>query len=113
MNAVDVFCWIVIGGTIAIPVGMFIYSLFSIAKLSDDISDEQWREWNKMKYVIVGDTDQYKGCLVMSCGSSKEKAEKTLHRLLTDPDEYDKKMIEGHSNLRVEKVGNKDCWWED
>ena len=113
MNAVDVFCWIVIGGAIAIVFVMCIWSLVSIAKLSDNISDKQWKEWNKMKYVIVGDTDQYKGCLLMTCGSSKEKAEETLQRLLTDPDEYDKKMIEGHNNLRVEMVGNKDCWWED
>jgi hypothetical protein len=47
MNPVDVLRWIVIGGAIAIPVGMFIYSLFSIAKLSDDISDEQYRQYQK------------------------------------------------------------------
>lgn len=111
MNAVDVFCWIVIGGAILLVLVMFIWSLLDIARLSDESSEEYWRK--KMRYVIVGDTEQYKGCLVMSCGSSKEKAEDTLQRLLSDPDEHDKIMIEGHSNLRVEEVEHKDCWWED
>lgn len=76
----------------------------------DDISEKEEEE---MKYIIVGDTEQYKGCLVMSCGSYKENAERTLERLLSDPDEHDKIMIEGYSNLRVQEAEQKDCWWED
>lgn len=47
MNAVDVFCWIVIGGAIAIVFVMCIWSLVSIAKLSDNISEEQYRQYQK------------------------------------------------------------------
>ena len=82
-----------------------------MATTSDSIQERRCRVMSR--FVIVGDTEQYKGCLVMSCGSSKEKAEETLQRLLSDPDERDKLMIEGHSNLRVEEVEQKNCWWED
>lgn len=45
MDAVDVFCWIVIGGAIAIVLVMFIWSLLSIARLNDDISEEYWKQY--------------------------------------------------------------------
>lgn len=44
MNAVDVFCWIVIGGAIAIVFVMCIWSLFEIARLSDESSEEYWNK---------------------------------------------------------------------
>ena len=120
MSAIDVLMWIVIGGAIFIVAIMFFWSLCSIAKLSDESSEEYWekyleseKEEEEVKYIIVGDTDQYKGCLVMSCGGYKENAESTLERLLSDPDEHDKIMIEGYSNLRVEEADQKDCWWEE
>ena len=47
MKAVDVLCWIVIGGAILLVLGFFVWSLLEIAKLSDDISDEQYRQYQK------------------------------------------------------------------
>ena len=44
------------------------------------------------EYVIVGDTAQYKGCLIYVCGTSYEHAHSTLNRMLNDPTEEDKKM---------------------
>ena len=44
MNAVDVLCWIVIGGAIFIVALMFFWSLCSIAKLSDESSEEYWQK---------------------------------------------------------------------
>ena len=62
-------------------------------------------------YVIAGDTKNYKGCLVCVCGKSYEHAEKVLHRMLNNPTKNDKRLIAGHSNLRIEQVSEKDCWW--
>ena len=47
MEAVDVLCWIVIGGAILLVLGFFVWSLLEIAGLSDDISDEQYRQYQK------------------------------------------------------------------
>jgi hypothetical protein len=64
-----------------------------------------------MEYIIEGDTDKYKDCLVFVCGSSKENAEKALHRILYNPTDNDKRLIEGYQNLRIAEVDDKDCWW--
>ena len=61
-------------------------------------------------YVIVGDTEQYKGCLVCVCGTP-DNAEKVLHRMLTNPNDNDKKLMQDHHNFRIEEVPEKDCWW--
>lgn len=56
-----------------------------------------------MDYVIVGDTGDYKDCLVMVCGKSYENAKKTLEEL--------KQTDDRHSNLRIEQTDNG--WWND
>lgn len=61
-------------------------------------------------FVIVGDTDKYEGCLVCVCGTY-DNANKILHRMLNNPTENDKKIMNGHSNLRIEEVPEEDCWW--
>lgn len=61
-------------------------------------------------YVIAGDTDQYEGCLVCVCGTM-DHASDVLHRMLTNPTDNDKRLMEGHYNLRIEEVPEKDCWW--
>jgi hypothetical protein len=61
-------------------------------------------------YVIVGDTQEYKGCLVCIC-FTLENANKVLHRMLNDPTDNDKILMKGHSNLRVEEVPEDECWW--
>jgi len=64
-----------------------------------------------MEYIIVGDTEKYKGCLIYVCGKDKERAEKALERMKTNPTENDLAISKGHANLRVETVQDKDCWW--
>ena len=61
-------------------------------------------------YIIVGDTKNYEGCLVCVCFSF-ENATETLNRMLINPNDNDKKLMQGHSNLRIEEVPEKDCWW--
>ena len=63
------------------------------------------------EYIIIGDTAKYKDCLVYVCGTSRPWAEQVLHKMLTEPTEHDKKILQTHSNLRVEEVPEKDCWW--
>jgi len=65
-----------------------------------------------MEYIIVGDTKNYNGCLVCICGG-KENAETVLERMLNNPNENDKALIKGHTNLRIEPVEEKDCWWNE
>lgn len=62
-------------------------------------------------HVIVGDTESYEGCLVCVCGTL-DHAEEVLHRMLTNPNKNDKALMKGHSNLRIEEVPEKDCWWQ-
>ena len=45
MNAGDVFIWIVIGGAIVLVLGFAIYALFSVIKIADGISEEEWNEY--------------------------------------------------------------------
>ena len=63
------------------------------------------------EYIIIGDTAEFGACLVYVCGTSRPWAEKTLHKMLTDPTERDKEILQTHSNLRVEEVPAEDCWW--
>lgn len=62
-------------------------------------------------HVIVGDTNNFEGCLVCVCGTH-DHAEEVLYRMLTNPNDNDKKLMEGHFNLRIEEVPEKDCWWQ-
>lgn len=61
-------------------------------------------------YVIVGDTEQYKGCLVYICGTF-ENATKVLNRMLNNSTEDDKELMAKHTNFRIEFVEEEDCWW--
>lgn len=61
-------------------------------------------------YVIAGDTKEYKDCLVCVCGTL-ENAKSALHRMLNNPNENDKKLMQGLSNFRIEEVPEEDCWW--
>ena len=61
-------------------------------------------------YVIVGDTERYKDCLVC-IGGAYENAEKALNRMLNNPTENDRKLMTGHTNFRIKYVSVKDCWW--
>ena len=47
MNAGDVFIWIVIGGAIVLVLGFAIYALFSVIKITDEITEEEWNGYCK------------------------------------------------------------------
>lgn len=66
-----------------------------------------------MEYIIVGDTAEYKECLVYTCGKSKERAKEVLSRMLTNPDENDKLVMRGMFNFKIKTVEDEDCWWND
>lgn len=61
-------------------------------------------------YVIAGDTKNHNGCLVYVCGTF-ERATEVLNRMLNDPTDQDKIVMQNHTNLRIEKVPKEDCWW--
>lgn len=64
-----------------------------------------------MEYIIKGDTERFDSCLVCVCGNSLKEAEKSLSRMINNPTENDKRLIKDHTNLRIEEVADKDCWW--
>lgn len=63
-----------------------------------------------VEYLVVGDSDRYKECLIYIC-TTKESAEKILQRILTNPNDNDKFVTKGLSNLRIAEVEGSDCWW--
>lgn len=65
------------------------------------------------EYIIVGDTERYKDCLVYTCGKNRANAEKVLDRLLHNPAKYESHIVETHTNFRIEEVVEKDQWWND
>jgi hypothetical protein len=66
-----------------------------------------------MEYIIVGDTKDYKECLIYPVGKKYEDALGVLERMLTNPTENDRAVSKGHTNLRIKQVEDKDCWWND
>lgn len=65
------------------------------------------------EYVIVGDTEKYDGCLVSTAGTSLEKAKAVLNRMLNNPDDNDRKLMRGHTNLRIKATKRENNWWND
>ncbi len=63
------------------------------------------------EYIIVGDTEEYKGCLVCLCGNEYDHAKDVLHRMLNNPNPNDKMLKKGCTNLRIKEVVSEDCWW--
>lgn len=63
-------------------------------------------------YIIIGDTDMFKDCLIYVCGS-EDNAKQVLDRMLNDPNENDKYVMQGHYNLRIKYEPREDCWWKD
>ena len=68
---------------------------------------------NNSDFIIVGDTEKYKGCLVFVAGRTEERANEVLERMLNNPTENDKRLMAGHTNFRIKEVPAKDCWWRD
>ena len=58
------------------------------------------------EYIIVGDSGEYKGSLIYTCGHSKEHALKVLEREREN-------LSSEYTNLAVKEVDSEDCWWND
>lgn len=65
-----------------------------------------------MGYIIVGDTEKYKDCLVSVVHGDINYANEVLDRMLNNPTKNDLILTEGMSNLRVEDDGGHG-WWKD
>lgn len=64
-----------------------------------------------MEWVIVGDTDKYKDCLILCGCTTWEMACKVLNKVLTSP-QYEQERNE-YKNIHIAEVAAKDCWWRD
>ena len=71
--------------------------------ITNSVDDGDW--------IIIGDIDKYQGCLIATCGKNLDNAEKSLNRMIKDPNDNDKRLIEGYKNLRLKLVKPDDCWW--
>lgn len=63
-------------------------------------------------FVIIGDTEKFADCLVCVAGTY-DRARQVLARMLNNPTENDKKLVEKYYNLRIEEVQAENCWWRD
>lgn len=59
--------------------------------------------------IITGMTKTHGRCLACICG---ENAEKELERMINSPTENDKRIIGTMTDLRIDEVEEKDCWWK-
>lgn len=66
-----------------------------------------------MEYVIVGDSEKYKECLLCCGFKERERAERVLNRMLNNPTRDDEQIMHGMSNICVQEVASADCWWND
>ena len=62
-------------------------------------------------WIIQGDTEEYKNCLIYVCGQNELGARNCLNRMLNTPTDKDKQVMETHNNLRIKLVKPEDCWW--
>lgn len=64
----------------------------------------------KGDYIIIGDTERNKDCLVCICGKKYEYAYAIWNRITKNPTENDRNLIKGHTNFRIKYVELEDCW---
>ena len=64
------------------------------------------------EFVIIGDTEKHRNCLIRPCGTF-ERAKEDLQRMLTNPNENDMALMKGHTNIRIDFVPEQHCWWND
>lgn len=78
-----------------------------------------------IEYIIVGDVKKHNNttndfaydeeetssCLVLVCGKSLKGAKESLHRMINNPTENDKRLSAGLTNLKIKEVKDEDCWW--
>lgn len=58
------------------------------------------------EYIIIGDTDQFKDCLICLAGRDGSHAEQIRLGVITS-------QSDRYSNIRVKKVKSSECWWND
>lgn len=80
--------------------------------IEEELKKEHIEEQKKnMEYIIVGAIDG-KEYLVYTC-FTKENAEKSLSRILNNPNNNDKRLInKGYTDFRIDAVEKKNCWWD-
>lgn len=66
-----------------------------------------------MEHIIIGDTKEYKDCLVTVIYGDRTTAEETLNRMLNNPTDNDKVLMKGMTNFRIEEPKPEECWWDD
>lgn len=63
------------------------------------------------EFIIIGDTKDYKGCLVCLAGRTQERAEEVLAEVLAKKAEGKDESLNRHENLRIKEIDSKDGWW--
>lgn len=66
-----------------------------------------------MGYIIVGDTERYKECLIKVCSGDKVQAQKSLVKFLSGETEQDRKDLAKHTNIHLMHTDREDEWWAD
>lgn len=66
-----------------------------------------------MGWIIIGDTSEYKDCLVCVCHLNKTEAEKVLDRMINNPTQNDLACIGKCTNLRLKNTKPEEEWWND
>lgn len=66
-----------------------------------------------VEFTIIGDTKDYGACLIYTCGKSFENAKKVLYRMEHNPDAEDVRVMQTHSNIRINEIESRKCWWND
>lgn len=62
-------------------------------------------------FVIIGDTERHKDCLVRVIGKEEQKAYEVLNKMMRNPTELDKETMKDYTNLRISFVEEEHCWW--
>lgn len=65
------------------------------------------------EYIIVGDTERYKDCLVCLAGTNKELAKQKLNNIINGASYNDRRLGQGVKNLRIEEVKSEGQWWNE
>lgn len=73
--------------------------------------NEELREEEGYEFIVAGDTAEYKGCLVFTCGKSLEHAKKVLQESLEGTDPSTARTCKRFTNLRLKRVKSADAWW--
>lgn len=57
------------------------------------------------EYIVIGDYENHKGCLIYTCGVNRERAQRAFETAKLLP-EY-----ENYTNIRIEEIESKGAWW--